>query len=293
MLIAEAGGELVGLRVFLRWRWEANGRVLKAVRAVDTATHPNWQGRGIYSRLTRALVDQVARGGTHFVFNTPNEKSRPGYLKMGWQTVGRTDLWIRPLRPFRMVRGLLPKGRYPNAASVLPGPTRYPAAEALAGRPELETLLDTVRGAGRQRRLSTLRTLEYLYWRYVAVPDVVYQGLLDVDGPDSALVIGRYKAQDALVEFRLCELLTGPGRRSRRMARQLIQRIHRESGADYMSAMAPAGSTEQRVLLSTGFLPAPRLGPILTVRPLNAVLDGPALGKRSSWHLAIGDLELF
>lgn len=293
MLVAEADGELVGLRAFMRWRWEIGGRVFDAVRAVDTATHPAWQGRGIFSRLTDALVQQVTRGGTHFIFNTPNRKSRPGYLKMGWHTVGRTDLWIRPLRPFRMVQGLLSMDRYTNVASTPPGPTRYPAADVLDGRTELDNLLGAVRGDSRQRRLSTLRTLEYLHWRYVAVPGVAYQGLLDVDGPDSALVIGRYKARGRLVELRLCELLTGPGQRSRRLGRQLIQRIHRESGADYMSAMAPAGSTGQRVLLGAGFLPAPRLGPVLMIRSLNAVPDGVALGERASWHLAIGDLELF
>lgn len=46
-------GTLAGLRVFLRWRFRRpDGSTFDAVRAVDTATHPDWQGRGIFTRLT-------------------------------------------------------------------------------------------------------------------------------------------------------------------------------------------------------------------------------------------------
>ncbi|MGH2682524.1 MAG: GNAT family N-acetyltransferase, partial [Actinomycetota bacterium] len=38
MLVAEAGGQIVGLRAFMRWEFEAGGRAVRAVRAVDTAT---------------------------------------------------------------------------------------------------------------------------------------------------------------------------------------------------------------------------------------------------------------
>ncbi|MDH5380092.1 MAG: hypothetical protein OEW75_04520, partial [Cyclobacteriaceae bacterium] len=34
---------------------------------------------------------------THFIFNTPNEKSRPGYLKMGWVDAGRLPVYFRPV----------------------------------------------------------------------------------------------------------------------------------------------------------------------------------------------------
>src|SRR5688572_20647647 len=59
MLVAESDGRLVGLRVFMRWMWRAQGTTWPAVRAVDTATHPDWRGKGIFSRLTLALLDQM------------------------------------------------------------------------------------------------------------------------------------------------------------------------------------------------------------------------------------------
>ena len=93
MLVAEAEGQIVGLRAFLRWRFRANDRQVLAVRAVDTATHPAFQRRGLFSRLTVAALESM-QGETDLVFNTPNGRSGPGYLKMGWETVGRVPLSV-------------------------------------------------------------------------------------------------------------------------------------------------------------------------------------------------------
>ncbi len=66
----------------------AGRHAVRAVRAVDTATHPDHQGRGIFSTLTPTRSRRCG-SRADLVFNTPNEKSLPGYLKMGWQIVGQ------------------------------------------------------------------------------------------------------------------------------------------------------------------------------------------------------------
>jgi len=42
MLLADSE-KVVGLRAFLRWQFRAGGQTIRAVRAVDTATHPDFQ----------------------------------------------------------------------------------------------------------------------------------------------------------------------------------------------------------------------------------------------------------
>ena len=46
MLVAEADGRIVGLRAFMRWEFVAGDGAFRAVRAVDTATHPDYPGAG-------------------------------------------------------------------------------------------------------------------------------------------------------------------------------------------------------------------------------------------------------
>ena len=46
-------------------------------RAVDTATDPEFQGRGIFTRLTLEALDALPAEGVELVFNTPNARASP------------------------------------------------------------------------------------------------------------------------------------------------------------------------------------------------------------------------
>lgn len=94
VLLAEEDGILVGVRAFMQWRWQFGDEIWTSYRAVDTATHPSFQGKGIFRKLTLTALDDVQKKGDCFVFNTPNDQSRPGYLKMGWQEVGKINVAV-------------------------------------------------------------------------------------------------------------------------------------------------------------------------------------------------------
>jgi GNAT superfamily N-acetyltransferase len=97
VLVAEENGELIGIRAFMRWDWQMGDKVYRCLRAVDTATHPAHQGKGIFKKLTLQLIDEAGKQGFDFIFNTPNTQSTPGYLKMGWKTWGKVPLWLHPV----------------------------------------------------------------------------------------------------------------------------------------------------------------------------------------------------
>lgn len=287
-LLAEADGQLVGLRVFMRWEWQAGGRRIRSVRAVDTATHPGWRGRGIFTRLTLALVEQVRSDGTAFVFNTPNQLSRAGYLKMGWSVVGRPTVWIRPLRPVRLLRALTRR-----AVSEKGGGNDWSFAEAgeLFRQPEFQRLLASQKSA--EQRLRTPRTLAYLRWRYEQIPGPRYSAAWEFDGHHGAAVVFRPKQQGAVTELRICEVLATPGPPGAACARRVLRVVFAAARTEFAAAMAAPGTVERRVLARSGFLPALRAGPILTARPLRAGPAAPDVLDPSRWCVSIGDLELF
>lgn len=287
-LVAEADGRIVGLRVFMRWTWERDGEEVRAVRAVDTATHPDWQGRGIFTRLTLGLVERMEEEGVEFVFNTPNRYSRPGYLKMGWSAVGRTSLCVRPQRPLRLIRTMATREAEPDVGPRNETPLQgFSLAEQLE-RPELDRVIGS-RAA--DSRLSTRVSRTYLRWRYEQIPGFTYHAAGSWQAGEEALVVFRLRSRNGLAEVRLCEILTAAGRAAERRAASLVRRAIRATGPDYVAAMAAAGTPARRAVLRAGFLPAPRLGPILTVRSLSR--NRTDLTDRSSWRLTIGDLELF
>ena len=277
MWVAESGGAIVGFRTFLRWELiTPSGRVLRAVRAVDTATDPAFQGRGIFTTLTLAAIDELRDEGIDLVFNTPNEKSRPGYLKMGWSEVGRLPTEVRPNHwrfPFAVAGA-----RQAAARDAVPTDVGDPASTALTATGALTTLLASLSPA---RGLSTRRTPEYLAWRY-GNPDLGYRVVRD-GSTEQGIAVFRLRRRGDAVEAVVGDVLVPADDPAR--ARRLVRKIA-AAKADYLLRLGStrAGGTLPR----GGFLRLPRTGPILTCRPLD---DAPA-PPLAAWALTMGDVEL-
>lgn len=288
-LVAVAGGEVVALRLFSRWRLRDRGSERAAVRAVDTATHPDWRRRGLFRRLTAELVEQVAAEGAALVFNTPNRASFRGYRRLGWRSAGRVPLSVRPLGT-----GILHGGR--DAPPRLTAGWSSPAG--VLARPGVDRFLAALWQD--EPRLHTPRDAAYLAWRYAAVPGIGYGAMADVEGDAGALVVARPRLRRGRGELALAEVLVGRGEESARRAARLLARVGAaaaEGGADYLVAVASRTTAERRALAGAGFLTLPAAGPRLAVRRL-AAADAPgsplpASLRTGAWRWSLGDLELF
>jgi GNAT superfamily N-acetyltransferase len=291
MLLAD-GKEIVGLRAFLRWQFRVGGATSQAVRAVDTATHPGYQRMGIFSRLTTACLERARAEGVQFVFNTPNRFSMPGYLKLGWTYVGRSTIMIRPMRPLRMAKSFFTSSRSTPAVSQ-DGDRRE--NDPVRAVDELLTAEESLAGllarddASLVSGIRTARSVAYLRWRYARVPSMRYGAHWVGDGDLRAAAIYRITLRRGLRELMICELFCEDRRAGRRVIRELLGTVP----ADYAAAHCAASTPHRRVFLATGFVPAPRVGPHFTVRPLLPGPDGCDPRVAASWRLSLGDLEIF
>ena len=172
MWMAEEGGRPIGVRPFMRWEFERGSSVVRAARAVDTATHPDHQGKGVFSTLTRAALDELRGDGVQFVFNTPNSQSLPGYLKLGWTNVGRLPVAVRPSSPAAVWRML--RSRVPAERESLDTTAGAPISDLLDSAQLGSLLADHRTGRG---GLRTRRTVAYLQWRY-GRPWLKYRAIL-------------------------------------------------------------------------------------------------------------------
>ena len=283
MLVAEISHRIVGFRALMRWRFSTGDRDFTAVRAVDTATHPKHQGRGIFSRLTLEALDAL-RGEVDLVFNTPNEKSLPGYLKMGWRTVGVVPVRLRLRRPIRFAqhaRLVRRTGGTLTRALTPPSIAAQPASQVLGDTAGLSGLLR--RAESFPGRLSTPRTIEYLQWRYGAAPLLDYRAIGDADG----IAIFRVRPRGPLWETTVAELIVPEG--GREQARRLLRAVAHSADVDHITISFPAGSDADRGTRRTT-LPAPG-GMTLVANSLSNICPDP--GDLNSWALTLGDLEVF
>lgn len=287
MLVAEVDGRLAGLRAFMRWRFRSGERDLHAVTAVDTATHPDFQGHGIFSTLTRAALDAL-EGEVDLVFNTPNEKSLPGYLKMGWHLVGRVPISVRVRRPLRFAANArsLRRPSAPEPDSPAPSVAAPMAAEVLTV--DLGALLESV--GDPQGRIETTRDLRYLQWRYGSAPGLDYRAVLQGQpGRPEGLAILRIRRRGRSWETSVVELITAGDDIA--SAGRLLRSAARAAPVEHVVAHLPKGSAGGRAALRSGYVAAPH-GVTFVVRTLRDGLR-PDPTSLDGWALSLGDLEVF
>lgn len=142
-----------------------DGAVVRGLLSLNTATHPDYQGRGLFTRLAEAAYSLGADSGHGFVIGVANANSTPGFLrKLGFQHVGR------------LAAGLLMRAPQAFAAA----PVQYQAA----WRPELLRW----RLANPQGRYVAARRGELLgVWARTHLPLVRCAAFLpDTEGADLA-----------------------------------------------------------------------------------------------------------
>lgn len=268
--VAELDGELVGLRTWLRWEFETADRTWTAVRAVDTATLPAAQGQGVFTRLTTTSVQELTDDGVGFVYNTPNDKSRPGYLKMGWVQLGTLRAHVRPTSVGSLSRTA--QARQPAELWSEPSSVGQAAAEVFADDGGARWL-EHRPAVGQQ--LRSVLTPAVLQWRY-GLGDLHYRALTD---DEHGCVVFRVRRRGPAREVVVCLVLA----RTASSRAALLRRLAREVDGDHLIEIG-AGPTWR-----AGFVPLPGQGPVLTWRSL-ARTDAPDL---ADFDLKMGDVELF
>jgi GNAT superfamily N-acetyltransferase len=284
LLVAEIDGRIAGLRALMRWRLGAGEREYAAAIPVDTATHPDFQGMGIFTRLTRAALD-ILREDTDLVFNTPNEKSLPGYLKMGWRTAGRVPVSIRVRRPLRLAVALALR-RSGGSATRRAFVNRAKSIEAVLDQ-DPQGIAALLQQTAPQQRLHTVRDLGYLRWRYQKAP-FDYRALTEKSGSEvEGVVVFRVRPRSGLSETTIAEVIVRPGTEA---AGRLLRRAVTAADVDHVTASVPRHINSAASARRAGFLPT-HLGITLAVNPLRKMdLDASSL---DNWALSLGDLEVF
>ncbi|WP_066408349.1 GNAT family N-acetyltransferase [Flavisolibacter tropicus] len=285
VLLAEENGTLIGLRAFMQWDWQWQGKRYKAIRAVDTATHPAHQGKGIFKKLTLQQAEACKQEGVQFVFNTPNTQSKPGYLKMGWVEQGKMPLKFKIVQPLALGYSMMFNKKKVSSYKDDPTPhMQWPeylfqkVDQAVAGDDQLST---AVSGA-------------YVKWRYAENPLANYNYVTD---NENFLVILRMKDHFFGKELRISDfILLKKEASSKKVSAQIKKAIIQYSRKNNVRFISLSGQQYQQYKAYfswMGFVPVRSLGPIVTLKDLNMNSNFPQLLDVNNWAYSLGDMELF
>jgi GNAT superfamily N-acetyltransferase len=262
VLVAEVDNRLVGVRAFMKWQWSIDGKTLYALRAVDTATHPEYQGRGIFKKLTLSILETDS-SFTDFIYNTPNDKSRPGYLKMGWSIAGRLPIGLSIVNPLGSKTDFDEESNFKDWILT---------SEAKSFLLSLGTMENS-------KELVTVPTQEFLTWRYGDVPMIKYHVLFL---EEMVLVIYRLKQVKWIKELRIVDVIGNKQSLTRNMIRRISQEA-RKVGAHIVTSSGLNQRLPIHLMINKG--------PWVTVREGRYPLVG--LIGFTRWKPSIGDMELF
>jgi GNAT superfamily N-acetyltransferase len=280
VLLSWEGETLVGIRAFMRWEWTYQGKIYSALRAVDTATHPEHQGKGIFKKLTLSLIDLCKEKGDHFIFNTPNEQSKPGYLKMGWQEAGKLPIVMSVQKPLKMLTNVLFQNDKNNkdVKSQISYYLEHPQLPAL------------IREHNRHSHVGTNVSVPYLKWRYLNVPVARYVAIGEEQGGElKGLLIARIKKSRLGQELRVTDCFIKPAHGVKGLMHKMRE-FKKLYGVDY-STISGLGSQDQKQMVGRFRWKAP-FGPTVTIRSLS-LTDLGILQNFNHWSPSLGDLELF
>ncbi len=265
VLVAVENDSIIGVRAFMRWQWQLGNQVFSAFRAVDTATHPEHQRKGVFKKLTLNAIAIAKEQGDDFIFNTPNSQSLQGYLKMGWAEVDKLKIRIFLTNPLYWLH---------INQKVHHGINNSSSDSQIA---ELISKYNNLKAE--ENKLFTFKSPEYLSWRYENNPLQKYE----VKGDEDFFLAGYIKEHKYFKELRITEYIYSNDSGLEKI-NKAVKEFSKKFGAHIISSTG----------LSPGLGFSGNFGPVLTLRDvnLNSNLKKELL-QLNNWSYTLGDLELF
>jgi GNAT superfamily N-acetyltransferase len=290
-VVAELGARLVGQYATAPAMVQHDGKPVRALVSLHTATDPEFERQGIFRTLADRLYADTA-AEVPVVYGFPNPASAPVfYSRLGWKELRPFPLVVRPLRgggPFSAIGdrivglpgGLLDRRRDGEVT---------PLARFGDWADELWSDLSPILGP------CAVRDARYLNWRFVDTPLTYRRYALVRHGKPVAFAVLAFAPWRGRTAAYVMELMARPSDRS--AARMLLQRLvadAREAGAAVAIGVVTKRHPHRGRFVGAGFVPLP--GRIRTsfsfgVRPNGPSIGDVALARPEEWFISGADLD--
>jgi len=268
LTVAEVENKIVGVDNLWPWEFEYGESLIRAVQPCDSAVHPAFRGKGIFTSMRTFGLERARMQEYELVFNYPNQGSLSVNLSLGWHYLGRIAWRVRILKP----AALFSAGRSTGQADPLQLDDTF--------RIDPARIQQAVNNTPPEPGLIRIHHAPGFYtWRYEKHPSRTY-GMVGIEhGDRSTVAIFTVNQKGSFREMVIVELL---GDRSGILpVIRKVMETGRRLGVAYMALMdTPEYAT--RKLWRVGFLP--RKLKQMVVNPLDPGLEG-VVKHFSNWSL--------
>lgn len=302
-------GELAGQYVVIPLLFRIDGRIEKGSLSLNTLTHPDYRGRGLFTMMANETYSICKREGLSITLGFPNKSSYPGFVrKLEFKHIGNASVMFKVLSPVALLRSLLSiRGAEKYA------PSRFENLELAnpiisSSGFELRTIsfekhaesYDRMLRAQSVPRLSVYKHSEFCQWRFHDIPTRRYECFqaLDAKGIQAACVVRLRKVRGVECVF-VVDLQLSKGVVGYEAGCWMLKALlgwYGKAGLALGGMMVNSGSTAHRVARSSWFreLPSrflPHNAPVIVRR--NGEASAVSIFEVDAWDFAFGDYDVF
>jgi len=297
-MVAESNGSVVGVQPMEIFQYHDRKESFKGGMLTGVAVHPQFRRRGIFSALVKACEQEAWRQGAAFVSTMPNDRSRPGFLKLGYTDLGRRKLLVRLIDPRDMGARSVPLfGRLVGgAAQCIQAALKPTSAEDGIALRQVSSIPPEVADLAHRHEalfpgLRMHRSAEWWRWRFLEAPTRRYL-IYEARTPDGKLIgLGvcttRWKGRHK-VRYLVDLVVT-----SQRVVRAIVNRLCEDAATEGSHAIAAVVSSVPlaKALVLVGLWSVPAWVPLK--RFYSLVRFNPACDVPPTWQHINGWYQTF
>lgn len=302
MVLAEEEGRIVGIQPMELLPHRISSESIRAGMLTGVMVHPDWRRRGIFTRLVEACEENAWHQGAGLVWTMPNDRSYPGFIKMGYTDPGPRRLFVWSPRPAVLLRKRLPAGLATLFGwCAAPWISRRPGAGE-ASQVNLDAVLADLAAAaevvGSQwPGLIQQRDETWLRWRFDPPGSRRYKFFLarDERGTTAAWSAGTLESREGLNVGYLIDHVGIDSLALRASGRALLDSLEQQ-GAELVLAVVSSSAQAQQ-LARLGMMQVPfRLAPKKFYTVFRAAPSLPEhlralLARRDNWYQSFSDWD--
>jgi GNAT superfamily N-acetyltransferase len=206
-VVADDGEKLAGSYTIWPTMLNIGGEIVRGGQSMDTMTHPDYRGKGLFTRLAIACFDQLREEGYEALYGFPNENSYPGFIKrLNWDHVGDVPHWNRPITPLEDKPAPLPALSRIGTRVVLR--THVGALQVETAKPDTAAIDAILSRHTESKDLCRIeRNAAWYAWRYAPPNGRFYRWLSASKSgePQGFAIIGSDAGKQDGGEAQLCE----------------------------------------------------------------------------------------
>ena len=240
-----------------------DNREIKAAQSLNTMTHPDYAGKGIFVEMATMIYDELERKGYELVYGFPNYISNRTFVeKLGWKDIYEIPMLELNLSSYRKLN---------NADELV--------------QEDSEFVTDVSLSLFNSKKIQVKRTNEYLRWRYYEHPNNTYKSFVikNDEGVIARIVCKEYKDRLNIIDFEYVDV------KDMKTLIEYCLSYAVELGKNYVTTWAQLGTLEHLYFEKRGF----RNSAPVTYLGARVFSNDNSFYEYGNWHVCLGDDNVF